>query len=103
MQNSQDQHVSRTIVPSDNVTTSTLRDLASLDPVKSLATLPDDELAAMARHLLPDMAAELLAWRLAETHNSADRNPVLRHLPAWMRPGERRPRALLARTFKVEA
>ncbi|MFV1591272.1 hypothetical protein VWY73_01730 [Phaeobacter sp. JH20_12] len=43
-----------------------LRAMAGNDPVTSLATCTDEELAAMARHMLPEMAGELLAYRLAE-------------------------------------
>ncbi|AUR35808.1 hypothetical protein PhaeoP18_01534 [Phaeobacter piscinae] len=56
----------------DLVSTSQLRVLASMDPATSLATLPDEELAAMARHLLPDMAGELLGHRLAALAGTAE-------------------------------
>jgi hypothetical protein len=49
--------------PPERTATTTLHTFASLDPTTSLATQSDEELAAMARHLLPDMAAELLALR----------------------------------------
>lgn len=52
---------------SEQVATATLHDFASLDPIKLLATQSDEELAAMARHLLPDMAAELLMLRASIT------------------------------------
>ncbi|WP_255887307.1 hypothetical protein [Phaeobacter piscinae] len=58
------------------VSTNQLRDLASLDPAKSLATFPDEELAAMARHLLPDMAGELLGHRLAALAGTAEVAPA---------------------------
>ncbi|UWS06418.1 hypothetical protein [Phaeobacter inhibens] len=63
----------------DLVSTSQLRALASMAPATSLATLPDEELAAMARHLLPDMAGELLGHRLAALAGTAE------VAPAWLR------------------
>lgn len=48
---------------SSHVETSTLAWLAETNPLLLMATQSDEELAAMARHLLPDMAAELLALR----------------------------------------
>ncbi|UWR66263.1 hypothetical protein K4L02_08590 [Phaeobacter inhibens] len=60
----------------DLVSTSQLRALASMDPATSLATLPDEELAAMARHLLPDMAGELLGHRLAALAGTAEVTPA---------------------------
>ncbi|UWR74098.1 hypothetical protein [Phaeobacter inhibens] len=60
----------------DLVSTSQLRALASMDPATSLATLPDEELAAMARHLLPDMAGELLGHRLAALAGTAEVAPA---------------------------
>ncbi len=63
------------------VSTNQLRALASLDPAKSLATLPDEELAAMARHLLPDMAGELLGHRLAALAGTAEVAPARLRFP----------------------
>jgi hypothetical protein len=51
-----------------------LRALASSDPTRMLATMSDAELAAQARHLLPDIAGELLAHRLLERSHSATKN-----------------------------
>ncbi len=51
-----------------------LRALASTDPTRMLATMSDAELAAQARHLLPDIAGELLAHRLLERSNSSRKN-----------------------------
>jgi hypothetical protein len=65
-----DTHTNAGLLTSD----AQLRELANLDPVNSLATMSDEELAAQARHLLPDMAGELLAHRLAER---ASRSPKM--------------------------
>ncbi|AHD09508.1 hypothetical protein [Phaeobacter gallaeciensis] len=63
-------------IGNDLVSTSQLRALASMAPTTALATLSDEELAAMARHLLPDMAGELLGHRLAALAGSAEVAPA---------------------------
>ncbi|MFS4580382.1 hypothetical protein [Phaeobacter sp. C3_T13_0] len=63
--------------PSDLISDGNLRDLASLDPNTSLATVSDEELAAMARHLLPDIAGELLAHRHMAAQGYSNRPPAL--------------------------
>ncbi len=64
--------------------------LAKQDPTSLLATLSDDETAGIARHLLPDLAAEVLALRaqLAETTTHTLPAPLL---PAQASPGGHTP------------
>jgi hypothetical protein len=67
-----------------------LRALASSDPTRMLATMSDAELAAQARHILPDIAGELLAHRLLERlDSSTTKNTPLLPKPktADARPG----------------
>jgi hypothetical protein len=59
-----------------------LRALASNDPTHMLATMSDAELAAQARHLLPDIAGELLAHRLLERLDSS----TTKNTPLLLKP-----------------
>ncbi|CRL11406.1 hypothetical protein NIT7321_02270 [Phaeobacter italicus] len=59
-----------------------LRALASNDPTHMLATMSDAELAAQARHLLPDIAGELLAHRLLERLDSS----TTKNTPILLKP-----------------
>lgn len=63
----------------DPYTDTLLRQLSSQSPCSLLIALTDDELAGLARHLLPDMAQEILQLRakLAETTTHTQTAPIL--------------------------
>lgn len=70
----------------DLYTENLLNNIAKVDASSLLSALSDEEIAGMARHLLPDMAQEILQLRakLAETTTHTQTAPLL---PAQLSAG----------------
>lgn len=67
-----------------------LHQFSELNPASPLTALTDDELAGLARHIMPDMAQEILQLRakLAETTTHTKTAPIL---PAQLSAGGQTP------------